>query len=30
MKSRLHRARSSVREALGEEPVYTRGDDDGT
>ncbi|MFG2621849.1 RNA polymerase sigma factor [Streptomyces sp. NPDC048507] len=30
MKSRLHRARSAVREALREEPARTRGDDDGT
>nr|WSX54073.1 RNA polymerase sigma factor [Streptomyces sp. NBC_00974] len=30
MKSRLHRARSTVREALREEPAHTRGDDDDT
>ncbi|MER5728280.1 sigma-70 family RNA polymerase sigma factor [Streptomyces sp. NPDC002138] len=30
MKSRLHRARSAVREALSEEPIRPRGDDDGT
>ncbi|MFI6149615.1 RNA polymerase sigma factor [Streptomyces sp. NPDC051109] len=30
MKSRLHRARSALREALREEPACTRGDDDDT